>query len=1115
MMLPLNEEAMQNFDYLKEIPYLSDLYAYCHTAEITQRTNPGASALSGRQALEWLVRAIYQMKNIEVDTSRKRASLFELVDGEPFKDFVENDRLMMAVHYIRKVGNCAAHLGMVTPKESFFSLLNLYNFVGAVLVKLQVVPDFPAFRKELIPDDTVVYKVSKELPQPDAVFVEHIDTEKIKKEPVETRPTELTEAETRQYFIDMMLREAGWEAVKKRGAISPLKACIEVEVQGMPNESGTGYADYVLFGADGKPLAVIEAKRTSADKEKGRKQAALYADCLEQRYGIRPVIYCTNGYHTEVLDGLGYPYRDVYGFHTVKDLELLIQLRNRRLITDLRINDSITDREYQKRAIRQVCERFNRYHRRTLLVMATGTGKTRVAISLTDVLMRNGWVKNVLFLADRTALVRQAKKNFVKLLPSVTTCVLSEDKKPDKLARVMFSTYQTMINYIDKETKDFSVGRFDLVIIDEAHRSVFGKYTAIFDYFDSLLVGLTATPRDEVERNTFDLFQIDAEDTFAYELDEAVDDGYLVPYNPLRRGTSILDEGIVYDKLDSEEKEQLETVWKYEKARNGLDDAIDYHRDIESREIFKYIFNKGTIDKVLQNLMNDGLRVKSGECVGKSIIFAYNHQHAVLIVERFHVLYPEYGADFCVLIDNYVNYAQSLIDNFEVRDKLPQIAVSVDMLDTGIDVPDILNLVFFKPVRSKIKFMQMIGRGTRLSPDIFGPGEDKKHFNIFDWCGNFDYFSINEKGQEPLPVQSLTEKLFCIRLDIAFALQRAVYQQDTFDKNLHDDLKEGLLQEVMSLKDIRIDVRARWETVDRFRKAESWVCLDAVSVNQLKEEIAPLLVKSVSDEQTKRFDLIMLQIELSQIDENVDSLRQQQEVMHICEQLQEKASIPQVLAKMKLIQDMLVPEYWQELTLERLEYVRKELRELVKFIVREKGRTFTLNIEDELIGSEESVPYLRTPSYRQRVMDYLARNKDLPVIQKIIHIEQLNHADIRELERIFWKELGTKEDYERYIRNGNLLCGDSVAAFIRSQVGIDRKEALHKFSEFLSGHVLTSEQEEYLKTIITYVCKNGDITAESIVNEPPFDEFDWLDIFGDDFVNIRKYVEKLHNTIVA
>lgn len=315
--------------------------------------------------------------------------------------------------------------------------------------------------------------------------------------------------------------------------------------------------------------------------------------------GMASVIYCTNGYHTEVLDGLGYPYRDVYGFHTAKDLELLIQRRNRRPITDLRINNSITDREYQKRAIRQVCERFNRYHRRTLLVMATGTGKTRVAISLTDVLMRNSWVKNVLFLADRTALVRQAKKNFVKLLPSVTTCVLSEDKKPDKLARVMFSTYQTMINYIDKETKDFSVGRFDLVIIDEAHRSVFGKYTAIFDYFDSLLVGLTATPRDEVERNTFDLFQIDAEDTFAYELDEAVDDGYLVPYNPLRRGTSILDEGIVYDKLDSEEKEQLETVWKYEKARNGLDDAIDYHRDIESREIFKYIFNKGTIDKVL------------------------------------------------------------------------------------------------------------------------------------------------------------------------------------------------------------------------------------------------------------------------------------------------------------------------------------------------------------------------------------------------------------------------------------------------------------------------------------------------------------------------------------
>lgn len=1106
---------MMNFDYLKEISYLADLYGYCHTAEITQQSDPNNSALNGRRALEWLVRAIYEMKGIRVDEGRRCTSLFELVDGEPFKTFVGDDRLMMAVHYIRKVGNRAAHLGEATRREAFFSLLNLYNLVGAVLVKLQVVPDFPAFDKNLVPAVAPVYKAPADEPLPDEASMVCMRKLPMADEPLEMRASGLTEAETRRYFIDLMLREAGWEVMENKGVVVPLKACVEIEVQGMPTSSGQGKADYVLFGADGKPLAVVEAKRTGVSLAKGRQQARLYADCLERQYGVRPVIYCTNGYHTEVVDGLGYPAREVYGYHTAEDLQLLIQRRRRKNMTDLHINGYITDREYQKRAIRWVCERFNKKRRRTLLVMATGTGKTRVAISLTDVLMQNGWVKNVLFLADRTALVKQAARNFNKLLPVVTTCILSEEREPDMRARVMFSTYQTMINYIDNDAKAFSVGRFDLVIIDEAHRSVFGKYTAIFDYFDSLLVGLTATPRNEVDRNTFELFQTEAEDTFAYELEEAVADGYLVPYNVLRRGTVILSSGITYNQLSDEEKQQMEAVWTYEKARQMLDDDVDYHRDIESREIFKYIFNQDTIDKVLQDLMTNGLQVQSGERIGKTIIFAYNHRHAELIVERFGILYPECGPDFCVLIDNYVNYAQSLIDNFEVRDKLPQIAVSVDMMDTGIDVPDILNLVFFKPVRSLIKFRQMIGRGTRLSEDVFGPGCHKAYFNIFDWCSNFEYFSLNDRGREPVPVRSLTERLFAIRVDMAFALQHDALQQNEFSRKLHDDLKKTLHREVMALNDVRIDVRKHWEAVDRFRKAENWVCLDALSFSQLKGEIAPLLSKGTSDEQAKKFDWMMLNIELSKLDDSVDAFRSRLGVIHIGECLQEKASIPQVSAKMDLIREVVADDFWQHASLERLEQVREELRGLVKFVSREQGMTFTLDIEDQVIARDSISPQLPRPAYRQRIMDYLAQHKDLPVIQKIIHIEQLTREDVVELERIFWEELGTKEDYDRYVCNGNLLCGDSVAAFIRSQVGIDRKIAVQKFSDFLSHHALTAEQEEYLKNIIEYVCKNGDITPETIVNESPFDEFEWVEIFGQDFGYIRRFVEELHQAIVA
>lgn len=1106
---------MRNFDYLKDIPELADLYGYCDAAEQTQQSAPDTSALNARRGLEWMVRAIYALKNIEVGP---RTSLFELIDGEPFRTFVGDDRLMMAVHYIRKVGNCAAHMGNVSGRESFFALLNLYNFIGAVLVKLKVIDELAPFDKALIPQHTAIHVAPKEEPSPSTRFIARIDVSEISVEPVRKYPTGISEAETRRLFIDMMLREAGWEVLTAEGAIMPLKACVEVEVHGMPTGRGVGYADYVLFGVNGLPLAVIEAKRTSVDLAKGRHQARLYADCLEAQYGVRPVIYCSNGYETEVVDGLGYPARKIYGFHTMADLSLIMQRRGRKSIVDLHIDENITDREYQKRAIRSICDRFNANHRSTLLVMATGTGKTRVAISLVDVLTRNNWIKSVLFLADRTALVKQAAKNFAKLLPSTTTCILSENRDPDMSARVMFSTYQTMINYIDSDIKEFSIGRFDLIIIDEAHRSIFGKYYAIIDYFDSLLVGLTATPRDEVDRNTFDLFKIDAQDTFAYELEEAVEDEYLVPYNALKRGTLILQQGIIYDNLSDEEKEQLESVWVYEKSRQdpqGSGDDDDGHRDIRSDEIFSYIFNINTIDNVLQDLMATGLKVQSGEQLGKTIIFAYNHKHADLIVQRFSALYPQYGSDYCVLIDNYVNYAQDLIDRFEVRDALPQIAVSVDMLDTGIDIPDILNLVFFKPVRSKIKFLQMIGRGTRLSKDIFGVKDDKKYFNIFDWCNNFEFFSMNPKGKEALPVQSLTERLFCIRTDIAFELQRREYQADEFAKALHDDLKKELHAQVAALQDTLISVRQHWKTVDRFRKADSWEYISSVDVVQLKSEISPLLTKALTDENGKKFDLLMLNILLSKITSKGDARKYVAKVRKIGKLLQARASIPQVAKKMEIIDQVVSLNFLEGASLGDLEHVRAELRDLIKFIVGGDNRTFVINISDEMIDQGEEEMPIVTKSYKQRIVDYLANNRELPVIQKIIRIEQLDHSDIKALEQILWKELGTQEEYRRYIESHKLSCGESVGAFIRAQVGVDRKIAMEQFSKFLNTHILNTRQEEYLKTIITYVCKNGDISPETIVNESPFDGFDWAGVFGQDLSSVGKYVNMLHTSIVA
>ena len=943
-----------------------------------------------------------------------------------------------------------------------------------------------------------------------------MDKEVVKaSEPVVEIACDISEAETRKMYIDLMLKEAGWDILTTEGAVQPLKACIEVEVKGMPNAQELGYVDYVLFGGNGKPLAVVEAKRTSVSPIKGKHQAELYADCLEVQYGVRPVIYYTNGFSTYIIDGLGYPPRRLFGFHTSNDLELMIQQRSRKDITDFTVKDHITDRAYQKMAIKSVCEHLNKKHRKALLVMATGTGKTRVSISLVDVLMRNGWVKNVLFLADRTSLVGQAHKNFVKLLPSTTTSVLSESGEKDLNARITFSTYQTMINYIDTEDKPFSVGRFDLIIIDEAHRSIFGKYGAIFNYFDSMLVGLTATPRNEVEKSTYDIFEMEqGVPNYAYELEDAVGEGYLVNYRGFKRGSMILKDGIKYANLTEEEKEQMEAVWEYESAIKDMEKAIDGYssaRDITNNEIFSYIFNEDTIDKVLQDLMEKGLKVQYGERIGKSIIFAYNHRHAELIVERFHKLYPEYGSDFCALIDNYVTYSQDLIDKFEIRDSNPQIAVSVDMLDTGIDVPDVLNLVFFKVMKSKIKFMQMIGRGTRLSEDIFGNGKHKECFYIFDWCRNFEYFEKNPNGTVAPSSISLTERLFGLRAEIAFYLQHQKYQEIEFCRLYHNELKGILREQVMALSDSHISVRSKWEEVSHFKKEDNWLSLSEVDVHTLKNDIAPLLPKNTLEPTAKMFDALVLFIERSYVSGEVNADKKIAQVQKVAGLLVEKkATLPQVQAKMVILKEVLSVVAWENMSLQWLEEVRKDLRELMQFLKGDKGKWFVVDIEDVISDNGEAEGVKMRVSYKQRIIDFLAANRNLPVLKKIKNIEQLSVDDIKELERILWEELGSKEEYDNHTKG--MLCGANVAIFIRSLIGVDRREALNKFSEFLSDNTLNSEQEDFLSTIVQYVCENGDITKEIVINESPFDER--LVLFTPYMIPLGKYIDNIHNVII-
>ncbi len=1104
---------MRNFDYLKQIPALRDLYNFCNAAEEMQHADHDSCGWNCRKALEWMVRAVYKLKHQPVG---ERDNLYTLSTGKTFTDLIgDDDKLMMAVHYIRKVGNVAVHQGGITQKESHFCLLNTYNVIGGILLRLGVLETLAPFNKDLVPAKPQPFVApSVDVPEAPKSFVESVPEENVKKPVKVEMPKDYSEAETRKEFIDLMLREAGWEVLDVENAPMACKAGIEIYVEGMPNNKQEGYCDYVLYGRDCKPLAVIEAKRTSVDPEKGKHQAELYADCLEKKYGRRPVIYYSNGFRTMIIDGLGYPPRRVMGFHKLEDLELMISRRGRAKMTDLAIKDEITNRDYQKMAIRSVCDHLNLMHRHALIVMATGTGKTRVAISLCEVLLRNKWVKNILFLADRTALVRQANDSFTELLPDYTTCILTGAKDEEKNARLMFSTYQTMINYIDAEEKEFSVGRFDLIILDEAHRSIFGKYTAIFDYFDSFLVGLTATPRNEVDKSTFEMFHLDGEPNFEYSMAEAVKEGHLVDYVPLSRTTTRMRDGIKYDSLTEEEKEQLDKAWEFEKAKALIDEGKDLPktpRDIEKNELFEYIYNKKTVDIVIQSLMNEGLKIQSGNKIGKSIIFAYNHDHAQLIVDRFYELYPQFDANFCQLVDYSVKYAQDLILKFKKRDMLPQIAVSVDMLDTGVDVPDILNLVFFKPVYSSIKYIQMIGRGTRLCPGIYDDGSNKKEFYIFDWCENFEFFNENKNGKIGAQTISLAERLFGLKTDVAVILQHQKYQQEDHLRQLCSDLKEQLYSQVCQLNEQQINVRKVWEVVDKWKKKENWTYISELDALELKQKIAPLIMIEADDNGSLRFDALMLNIELSQLEPEIKATRSKNKVTLIAQRLQAKATIPAVMERMDTIKAVSDPKFWASATIDRLETVRKELRELVYILIGSIHERFFIDISDTMEEKEGVDKPEMDTDYRTRILDYLNEHRDHAVIQKIFRLEQLTIDDTKELEKICWQELGTKEEYEAFVNKGDMLCGDKVAVFIRSIIGVDRKIAKEKFSKFLSDNVLTALQEEFINQIIGYVCENGDITPMTIVTNESFDGI--VGAFGVNMVNIRQYVEELHEVI--
>ncbi|MFW5883003.1 MAG: DEAD/DEAH box helicase family protein [Verrucomicrobiota bacterium] len=1116
---------MSQFTFLKaEFPPIFD---HAQKAETFALSDPRGACFYARLALETAIKWMYQRDpalRLPYDDA-----LSALIHEPSFRE-VAGSALVTKAKLIKDLGNRAVHDSRKVPADAAVTAVRelfhfSYWFVRTYAKGAKPAPDVQFDQATLEETTTITASTVRQIQKLRANFdarekeleeekqarlqteadrhALEQEIERLKAEVAEVKQAnaatpdthDYNEEQTRDAFIDLLLHEAGWPLDQPRDR--------EFPVTGMPNGTGEGFVDYVLWGDDGKPLALVEAKRTKRDARVGQQQAKLYADCLETQFGRRPVIFYSNGYEHWFWDDQRYPPRAVQGFLKKAELELLHQRRSTlKSLAKTSIDGEIVERHYQTRAIRRVNEAFEKDNlRKALLVMATGSGKTRTVIALADQLMRANWVKRVLFLADRVALVNQAQRAFTAHLKATPNANLIAKHDPSKnnhtAARICLSTYPTMMNLINEVeggARRFGPGHFDLVVIDEAHRSVYRKYRAIFDYFDSLLVGLTATPRDEIDRDTYSLFELErGVPTDAYDLDEAVSDGWLVPPKAVSVPLKFVREGIKYDDLSDEEKE----AW----------DALEWTEDgkipdsISAEALNKWLFNEDTVDKVLEHVMTHGLKVDDGDRLGKTIIFAKNSAHALFIRERFDVNYPHHKGSFASVVDYKTDYAQSLIDDFSIKDKPPHIAISVDMLDTGIDVPEVVNLVFFKIVRSKTKFWQMIGRGTRLCSDLFGPGEHKEHFLVFDFCQNFEFFNQNPNVTDGAPGKSLGEKLFATRVELIGALDGLpeVKQHDEDAKplvELREGVEQRLYDEVAGMNLDNFIVRRQRRHVEKYQERTAWQELTAEDRHELTEHVAGLPTAYEDGEiEARQFDYLILLTQLALLRSDASFVKFQERIQNTAAKLEELGNVPMVAKEMEVILELQTDDYWQDITLPMLEQVRRRLRKLVRLIEPASRKIVYSDFEDE-IGAATEIPLPEVGNgtdkarFLMKVRHFLKEHADHITIQKLKRNDQLTPQDLAELERIFVEQgVAVDEDLARIREEGGL------GLFIRSLVGLDRESAKQALSAFTAGKNLTANQIEFIDLVIDHLTERGMMDPRRLY-ESPFTDLDSQGVSG-------------------
>tara|TARA_R100000365_G_C2748226_1_gene79248 strand:+ start:6222 stop:9680 length:3459 start_codon:yes stop_codon:yes gene_type:complete len=1116
---------MSNFTFLAdEFP---EIFALAREAERQGLSAPGAAAIYSRKATETAVKWLYKHdKSLRFPYETNLAALTH----EPSFKALVGEAIFIKIRLVTRVGNQAAHevkepdAGLV--KQAVTELFHICFWLASTYARRgRPAADLAFDVSQLYRRDEVLKRSFAQLQQLNADLAAK-DEENVAlkrqiealNQPPETAPVDVAElaalraelarikrenqqvgirhdyneTETRDAYIDLLLTEAGWrlDTLESR----------EYEIAGMPNSQGVGYADYVLWGDDGKPLAVIEAKRTRRGSLEGQQQAKLYADGLEAKFGQRPVIFYTNGYEHWIWDDAAYPPRAIQGFLKKDELQLLVDRRGtRKPLVETDIDKSIVGRYYQRRAITKVAQSFETdKQRKSLLVMATGSGKTRTVIALSDLLMKANWAKRILFLCDRVALVNQAVSAFKSHLPSVATVNLVTDKASQ--GRVYVSTYPTIMGLIDQkrdEGRQFGVGHFDLVIIDEAHRSVYQRYGAIFDYFDSLLVGLTATPRDEIDHNTYGLFELeDGVPTDYYSLEQAVADEYLVPPEAVSVPLKFQREGIRYDQLSPDEKDQWDML---EWDEDGPPDGVD------PQAVNKWLFNTDTVDKVLAHVMTHGLKVEGGDRIGKTIIFAKNQDHADFIAKRFDANYPDLAGHFARIITHKTEYAQSLIDDFSIKDKAPHIAISVDMLDTGIDVPEVVNLVLFKLIRSKTKFWQILGRGTRLCEDLFGPGLDKECFYVFDFCQNLEFFAQNPPVTEGSTGKGLSERLFAARVDLVMTLdekeqtERLVAREDgeeffgedgdahvpDTEAAVRDQTLTGLKDYVAGMNLENFVVRPHRRAVEKYQRPESWLALDQNTRDELLEQVAGLPTeRKLGNEAAKRFDLLMLNLQLGLLKASKSFDRDRKKLLLIAAALEEQFAIPVVAAQQELILEIQTDQWWEGVTVPLLELVRLRLRSLVQHVEKTKRPLVYSDFEDDLgQGADVDLPQIGSVDFnrfKRKARHFLLEHQDNLTLQKLRRGMQLTPTDIDQLaELLISAGVGDQVQIEKA---AEVSLG--LDRFIRSLVGLDRAAVAAEFSAFLTESSATADQIEFIELIIEHLTEKGTMDPKLLYDSP-------------------------------